>query len=67
MQKMGYQEGTGLGRFGQGISQALKVERTGKNLGLIVNQEQPQEVERKRFKQGQFTFCFYTNKKIFRS
>lgn len=40
MQKLGYKEGSGLGRMGQGISQALKVERTGKNQGLIVNNDE---------------------------
>jgi hypothetical protein len=57
MQRFGYQEGSGLGRFGQGISQALKVERTGRNLGLIVNREGPEESTNKRFKQGIGIMC----------
>lgn len=34
------QEGAGLGRSGQGMSTALKVERLGKNSGVIVNEHE---------------------------
>ncbi|MCP9265811.1 SPF45 [Dirofilaria immitis] len=40
MSKFGYKEGTGLGRSGQGMSTALKVERLGKNSGVIVNEHE---------------------------
>uniref|UniRef100_A0A915B5W0 Splicing factor 45 n=1 Tax=Parascaris univalens TaxID=6257 RepID=A0A915B5W0_PARUN len=40
MTKFGYKEGTGLGRAGQGMSTALKVERLGKNAGVIVNEHE---------------------------
>lgn len=35
-----FQEGAGLGRSGQGMSTALKVERLGKNSGVIVNEHE---------------------------
>ena len=38
MSKMGYKEGFGLGRTEQGMSTALRVERTGKNAGVIVSE-----------------------------
>ena len=37
MAKYGYKEGSGLGKDGQGISQALVVEKTSKRGGRIVN------------------------------
>ncbi|VDN53615.1 unnamed protein product [Dracunculus medinensis] len=40
MTKFGYKEGAGLGRTGQGMSTALKVERLGKNSGVIVNEHE---------------------------
>lgn len=40
MSKFGYKEGAGLGREGQGMSTALKVERLGKNAGVIVNEHE---------------------------
>ncbi|OZC07432.1 g-patch domain protein [Onchocerca flexuosa] len=40
MSKFGYKEGAGLGRSGQGMSTALKVERLGKNSGVIVNEHE---------------------------
>uniref|UniRef100_A0A0R3S508 Splicing factor 45 n=1 Tax=Elaeophora elaphi TaxID=1147741 RepID=A0A0R3S508_9BILA len=40
MTKFGYKEGAGLGRSGQGMSTALKVERLGKNSGVIVNEHE---------------------------
>ncbi|VDK54055.1 unnamed protein product, partial [Anisakis simplex] len=40
MTKFGYKEGAGLGRTGQGMSTALKVERLGKNAGVIVNEHE---------------------------
>ncbi|VDM44576.1 unnamed protein product [Toxocara canis] len=40
MTKFGYKEGAGLGRAGQGMSTALKVERLGKNAGVIVNEHE---------------------------
>uniref|UniRef100_A0A0N5AQ69 Splicing factor 45 n=1 Tax=Syphacia muris TaxID=451379 RepID=A0A0N5AQ69_9BILA len=40
MTKFGYKEGAGLGRAGQGMSTALKVERLGKNSGVIVNEHE---------------------------
>nr|CAD2159074.1 unnamed protein product [Meloidogyne enterolobii] len=39
MSKMGYREGSGLGAKEQGISRALQVQRTGRNVGLIVGEE----------------------------
>ena len=38
--KLNLQEGAGLGRTGQGMSTALKVERLGKNAGVIVNEHE---------------------------
>ena len=38
MAKYGYKEGGGLGKDGQGIAQALVVEKTSKRGGRIVNQ-----------------------------
>ena len=38
MAKMGYREGDGLGRNKQGISKALEVEKTGKNIGRIISE-----------------------------
>ena len=52
MQKMGYREGSGLGRAGQGISRALKIERTGRNQGLIVNEVEEEKVDVLPIKQG---------------
>ncbi|MFH4977893.1 hypothetical protein AB6A40_004602 [Gnathostoma spinigerum] len=40
MSKFGYKEGGGLGRSEQGMSSALKVERMGKNSGMIVNEHE---------------------------
>ncbi|KAI1715466.1 g-patch domain-containing protein [Ditylenchus destructor] len=37
MSKMGYRQGSGLGRAGQGMSSALRVERTGRTSGLILS------------------------------
>nr|CAD2159037.1 unnamed protein product [Meloidogyne enterolobii] len=39
MSKIGYREGSGLGAKEQGISRALQVQRTGRNVGLIVGEE----------------------------
>lgn len=36
MSKLGYRQGFGLGRDQQGMSTPLRVERTGKNAGLII-------------------------------
>lgn len=38
MSKMGYKEGTGLGRLGQGMSTALKVEHAGRGAGMIIHE-----------------------------
>lgn len=35
MSKMGYRQGAGLGRTQQGISSALRIEKIGKNAGVI--------------------------------
>ncbi|CAD6192918.1 unnamed protein product [Caenorhabditis auriculariae] len=43
MSKYGYKEGQGLGRSEQGISTALKVERTGKQGGVIVAEQKKEE------------------------
>lgn len=42
MSKMGYRHGFGLGRDQQGISTPLRVERTGKNAGLIISEKDEQ-------------------------
>lgn len=39
MSRMGYREGQGLGAKEQGISRPLEVQRTGRNVGLIVGEE----------------------------
>nr|CAD2194123.1 unnamed protein product [Meloidogyne enterolobii] len=44
MSKMGYREGSGLGAKEQGISRALQVQRTGRNVGLIVGEEKASAV-----------------------
>ena len=43
MAKYGYKEGSGLGKDGQGISQALVVEKTSKRGGRIINQDDAPE------------------------
>lgn len=37
MEKMGYQQGKGLGKNAQGLSSALHVERVGPRGGAIIN------------------------------
>uniref|UniRef100_A0A915NPB7 G-patch domain-containing protein n=1 Tax=Meloidogyne floridensis TaxID=298350 RepID=A0A915NPB7_9BILA len=44
MSKMGYREGSGLGAKEQGISRTLQVQRTGRNVGLIVGEEKASAV-----------------------
>uniref|UniRef100_A0A914XPP8 Peroxisome biogenesis factor 2 n=1 Tax=Plectus sambesii TaxID=2011161 RepID=A0A914XPP8_9BILA len=38
MSKMGYKEGSGLGRLGQGMSTALKVSQAGRGAGIIIHE-----------------------------
>lgn len=52
------QEGAGLGRAGQGMSTALKVERLGKNAGVIVN-------EHEQNARGEIIFEIRSSKKKF--
>uniref|UniRef100_A0A915LQJ1 G-patch domain-containing protein n=1 Tax=Meloidogyne javanica TaxID=6303 RepID=A0A915LQJ1_MELJA len=50
MSKMGYREGFGLGAKEQGISRALQVQRTGRNVGLIVGEEKASAITNPSFR-----------------
>lgn len=45
MTKFGYRQGMGLGLNEQGMSTALRIERTGKNVGLIISESTKDVVE----------------------